>query len=146
MTSCPVWVKLVCQMKNHLKAPRRRPPRHRSSQFLRTRRVSPRQRLRLLSSLRFRRRYIYKLRVRLPSGQEGIAWTDQTNTWRVAGDKDGRFAQILASRAESYIRTFGLPAQPTTDASQYADAIILALPGSRILSGPTLRLRKNVKY
>ena len=93
-----------------------------------------------------RRRYVYKLSVRLPSDQEVTAQTDETNTWRVTGDADGRIAELLASRAESYIRTFGLPAQPTTDASQYAIAIILALPGSRILSGPTPRLREDVKY
>ena len=55
-------------------------------------------------------------------------------------------ALYLATLASSYIRYHVMPAQPTTDESQYADAIVLALPGSRILSGPTPRLNKNKKY
>ena len=143
MTSCSEWVKLVCQMKNRLKSPlMKRRWRKRSWRF-RQRREKLRH---PLGSARDVGRYVYKLSVKLPSDEVVMARTDETNTWRVTGDKDGSIVEMLASRAESYIRTYGLPAQPTTDASQFADAIVLTLPGSRILSGPTQRLRKNTKY
>ena len=41
-----------------------------------------------------RRRYVYKLSVRLPSDQEVTAQTDETNTWRVTGDEDGRICRV----------------------------------------------------
>ena len=69
-----------------------------------------------------------------PTGDDFEAVVDEDNNWEAAGFTEGAVAEWLAMVAETHLMiTGGPPAQPDP-MGVYANAIVDALPGSKVLT------------